>query len=62
VIEVAARAGEVPGFFEYAWARPGSVLTGMCCREARQGAADGDRSSYLDDPSIKPNFGADAEY
>jgi hypothetical protein len=30
--------------------------------KARQGATDGDRSSYLDDPSIKPNLGADAEY
>jgi hypothetical protein len=30
--------------------------------KARQGATDGDRSSYLDGPSIKPNLGADAEY
>jgi hypothetical protein len=30
--------------------------------KARQGATDGDRSSYLDDPSITPNLGSDAEY
>jgi hypothetical protein len=30
--------------------------------KARQGATDEDHSSYLDDPSIKPNLGADAEY
>jgi hypothetical protein len=28
--------------------------------KARQGATDGDRSSDLHDPSIKPNLGADA--